>query len=437
MAAIGETTGVVKGEAVRRVNTQAGEYPELAYLVSCYPAVSHTFILREVVRLRKFGFRIHTVSINSPIELSAFTEAETQEVESTFYVKRRGVVRIVGDHIRSFVSRPWQYVRGMWLALQLTSLDLAHLLHHISYFVEAVVVGEWLRRNRLHHLHVHFANAGSTVALIVSKMYPVRYSITVHGSDEFYGVAFYRLKEKVEGASFICCVSQFCRSQLMRITSPELRDKFEICPLGVDPQQFQPVLHAQGGTFNICCVGRLVVGKGQGVLFEAVPEILRTHHNVHLHLVGDGPDKHVLEKTAHDYGIAANVTFHGAVNQRRVREILASADAFVLPSFAEGVPVSLMEAMAMCIPCISTTVAGIPELITSGVDGILVPPSDAEKLGGAIRKLIEDPDYRLRLGLAGRQTVIDRYNLQVNVAHLVHVFQKRVCQRAQDMTPNP
>ena len=403
------------------------EKPLLAYLIGCYPAITHTFILREILQLREIGFDIRTVSISSP-EKSADGPTETEKVESlrTFYVKARGLQNILADHARALISRPLRYIFGLWFALRLNGLDLGHLPHYVAYFVEAVVVGEWMRRGELCHLHVHFANASSTVALIVSKMYPVRYSITVHGPDEFYGEAFYRLREKIKGASFICCISQFCRSQLMKVTPVEDWPKLEVCLLGVDPTLFRPRPGPVEGEFHIACVGQLVARKGQAILLQAAAKLLRGGRRLHLEFIGDGVDRRALQELVARESIIPNVTFHGSVNQDRLRGLLGSTSVFVLPSFAEGVPVSLMEAMAMEIPCISTVIAGIPELISCNIDGILVPASDVDSLAEALEMLMDNPEYRLRLGRAGRLRVIERYNLQANTSRLAEVFQRRL-----------
>ena len=354
--------------------TNLGEGLVLAYLVSQYPAVSHTFILREIHQLRQLGIAIRTASIEpSTPGPNGFTEAESREAAATFCVKTRSPLRIVLDHATCFARRPRAYLAGLVSAFRLAGLDLKAVLYHLVYFAEAVTVGEWMRRNALPHLHVHFANAAATVALLVKKTHGIPYSVTVHGSDEFYGIEFYRLREKVAGASLVCCVSRFTRSQLMKASPREHWGKLEVCPLGVDPAVFKPVGSRAGDAFEILCVGRLVPAKGHSVLLAAVARLTGRGRRVQLSLVGDGPDRQALESIAAGLNIRERVHFHGSVNQDRILEFLERADAFVLLSFAEGIPVCLMEAMAMEIPCIATFVGGIPELIQSGEDGILVP----------------------------------------------------------------
>jgi colanic acid/amylovoran biosynthesis glycosyltransferase len=262
--------------------------------------------------------------------------------------------------------------------------------------------------------------------LIVSKMFGVTYSLTVHGPDEFYDVPGYRLAEKVSTAEVVCAIGLYARSQLMKISDPALWGKIKVTPLGVDPSVFTPrAFRAESPVFDVICVGRLVPAKGQHVLLSAVSRLLAKGRVLTLRLVGDGPDRKSLEAAAQQAGIQDQVIFEGAVNQDRIRDFFEKADVFALASFAEGIPVVLMEAMAMEIPCVSTWITGIPELIRDSIDGLLVAPSDSDALAGAIERLMDDSELRRRLGTAGRRRVIEKYNLRVNVARLAEVFNER------------
>jgi colanic acid/amylovoran biosynthesis glycosyltransferase len=400
--------------------------PSLAYLVSQYPAIRHTFILREVQQLRRMGLAVETVSIRAPqLSTDLGSAPEVQEAARTFYVKSRSFWKVLVDHLSFGVRRPFRYLSGLSRALRFGGYDLKACLYHLFYFIEAVVVGQRLSRKGLKHIHVHFANSGAIVALLIERMYGIQYSLTVHGSDEFYDVRFYHLREVIEHASFACCISRFCRSQIMKETAPEHWDKLEVSPLGVDPSVFLP-RHAHERPFTIACTGGLVFGKGQMGLLAAVAELRSRGHAVRLELVGDGPARGALEREAARLHITADVTFHGFVAEDDVRAILARTSVFVLPSFAEGVPVSLMEAMSMEVPCVSTYVGGIPELIHSGQDGILISPGDTGLLVDAIEELIDNPLLRQRLAKAGRRKVTEAYDLQASTERLVSIFERRL-----------
>jgi len=262
--------------------------------------------------------------------------------------------------------------------------------------------------------------------------------LTVHGPDEFYDVRAYRLAEKIEAASFVCCIGRYCRSQLMKLSPPQMWDKFEISPLGVDPNEFTPRPEpATSGSFQLLCVGRLVAAKGQRILLEAVRQLLAEGRPVRVGLAGDGPDRKQLERFSEENGLSDHVVFHGAVSHHQVREFCSQAHAFVLPSFAEGIPVALMEAMAMEVPCISTSIAGIPELIEPGKNGVLVAPSDTEGLARAVGKLMDYDDFRREIGEEGRRKVLRDYNLQKNVERLGRIFERRLgAGTAFEITPS-
>jgi glycosyltransferase involved in cell wall biosynthesis len=405
----------------------------LGYLISRYPAISHTFILREVVELRRLGLRIEVASINSPDRpASGLTAEERAEAERTFYVKAAGVGGALRAHVAAALRGPAAYLRGLVFAARLGGADLRKIVMAALYFAEAVMVGEWLRTAGLRHLHVHFATPAATVGMIAAKVFPISFSLTVHGPDEFYDAPGYLLAEKIAAADLVCAIGYYAQSQLMKLSDPADWEKIEVTPLGVDAALFRPVTAAAGSfrdgsgeAFEVICVGRLVPSKGQHVLLAAVAQLRRRGRGVRLRLVGDGPDRAGLEVAARRLAVEDAVVFEGAVNQDRIRDLYASADVFAMASFAEGIPVVLMEAMAMEIPCVSTWITGIPELIRDSIDGLLVAPSDVDGLAAAIARLMDDGELRRRLGAAGRRRVIENYNLRQNVARLAEVFDAR------------
>jgi colanic acid/amylovoran biosynthesis glycosyltransferase len=251
--------------------------------------------------------------------------------------------------------------------------------------------------------------------------------MTIHGPDEFNDPAGFLLREKVAAASFVCAISAYGRSQLARVSTSEHWDKIEVAPLGVDAGIFAPrTFRAAPEPLEIACVGRLAPAKAQRVLIGALSRLVRQGRSIRVRFVGDGPDRRVLEKEAAALGLTGRIAFEGSVNHDRVRDIYRETDVFALASFAEGVPVVLMEAMAMEIPCVATWITGIPELIRSELDGLLVPPADEEALACAIARLQDDPALRERLGKAGRLRVIEKYDLGANVRRLAAIFEARL-----------
>ena len=404
------------------------DVPRLAYLISRYPSLSHTFILREVLGLRASGLEIETASINDPDrDAEQLTQLERDAAETTFFVKRHGAIGAIRPHLRTLLRAPFSYVRGLLVALRLGGSDPRELLRWIFYFVEAVIVGDWMLRRGLDHVHVHFGGPVASVGLLVSRTFPVDFSLMIHGPDELYDVTGFRLREKLEQARFVSCIGRFALSQVLRISAPESWDKFDVTPLGVDPQTFSPQARPAGdGTFEVLCVGRLVPAKGQHVLLAALARLVDDGRTLRLRLVGDGPDRASLERDVEARGLGAHVVFEGAVNQDGIRDAYARADVFALASFAEGIPVVLMEAMAMELPCVTTWIAGIAELIRDSQDGLLVAPADPEALAAAIARLMDRPELRAELGRQGRKRVLERYCLEPNIARLAELLQRRL-----------
>ncbi len=400
----------------------------LGYLISQYPAISHTFILHEIRRLRHLGFEISVASINPPDRSAEqLTRIEREDAANTYYVKPDGIKGAIKAHFYTLMTQPLGYVRGLFFALRLGKFDLKKILYGFFYFVEAVMIGHWMRRLQLSHLHVHFAMAAASVGLILHRTFPIKYSITVHGPDDFYDTPGNYLTQKILEAAFICCISHFARSQLMMLSPHTAWDKLELSRLGVDPKIFTPrPFREEPNPYEVLCVGRLVPVKGQFILIEAVARLISEGRQLRLRFVGDGPDRQRLEDEVKQRQLTEQIVFEGAINQDRILDFYNSADVFTIASFAEGLPVVLMEAMAMEISCITTHITGIPELITSGKDGILVAASDIEALAEAIALLMDNPNLRLQIGKTGRQRVLKDYELQRNTERLADIFRRHL-----------
>ena len=429
-------------DAPQPLPAPAASRPAIAYLISRYPTLSMIFVLREVLALRALGFRIETASINPPDRpVPELTADEASEAARTYCVKRHGLPGALAAFLCTLAANPAGLLRGLALVLALGRLDLARLALNLMYFLEALMVGQWMRRNGLTHLHVHLASQAASVGLYVQRIFGYGYSLTVHGPDEFYAAQHHALTRKIAAARFIVCISSFARSQLMNLSPYEHWTRFTVVRLGVDPAHFDPAhfapwqpppqgreaLPADGQhPFEILCIGRLTPAKGQHLLIDAVAQLIQRGRGVRLRLAGSGPDEASLRRHAASLPTPQAIVFEGAVNQDRIRSLYAAADLFCLPSFAEGIPVVLMEAMSMQIPCVSTHIAGIPELIRDGVDGLLVPPSDLEALTAALARLMDDPALRRALALSARDRILSQYDLRANIQQLAQEFIRRI-----------
>ncbi|HJR05851.1 MAG TPA: glycosyltransferase family 4 protein [Pyrinomonadaceae bacterium] len=392
-----------------------------AYLVSQYPAANHTFVLREIKQLRALGFDIRVASVSAPDRDAArMTAEERAEMAETYYVKSIGFARALSINLGTLVARPAGYLKGLAFALKIGRLDLRKTARNLFYFAEGVVVGRWMEREQLTHVHAHFS---STVALLLTKTFPFSISATIHGPAEFVDPVGFSLREKIAASRFVCAISNYGRSQLMLSADARDWERIEVAPLGIEPEVFAPrPFRPEPETFEVICVGRLAAVKAQRILVAAIELLVREGRAVRLRLVGDGAERRSLEADVAARGLSESVVFEGWLNEDEVLARLRAADAFALASFAEGVPVVLMEAMASEIPCVATRITGIPELIRDRVDGLLVAPASAEELAEALGALMDDADLRRTLGAAGRVRVLEKYDLARNTAQLANIF---------------
>ena len=398
---------------------------KVAYLLSQYPTIGHTYLLREVLGLRDLGWDVPTASIRPPDRRAEdMPEAERAEAARTFYVLRGGPMALAADQFRVLCTRPGGYLAGLVYAIRLGGFDLRKCLYSMIYFAEAVRAGRWMISQGVTHFHSHFS---TTVALLITKVFPLTFSATIHGPEEFVDPSGFHLPQKIEAALFIRSISLFARSQMAQLVPYEMWERFEVAPLGIDPAEYEPAPFRESpGVYEIVCVGRLTPFKAPHILLESVHLLIQEGRKVRLRFVGDGPDRSSLEERIHRLGLSKQVLLEGWKNRDEVREFYRAADIFALASSAEGVPVVLMEAMAMQVPCVATRIAGIPELIRDGIDGLLVTPSDPAELAGAIARLLDDSALRRRLAEAGRIRVREKYHLAANVARLSEIFLRRL-----------
>ena len=386
----------------------------VAYLVSAYPAVSHTFIAREIDALRGRGIGVETFTIRRTPDDQLLSEADRVDAAEVFAVLPVRPWRLAWAHLSAIASRPSGYRRTLTRSLGMGTGSPRARLWQLFYFVEAIVVWDELRRRGIRHVHAHFANVACAVAMLAADFGApdgLSWSFTMHGSTEFENVTAFALAEKVQAAAFVACISDFCRSQLMKLVDPEHWQKLAIVRCGL------PVVHGPAPTpldderFRILCVGRLVPEKGQLILLRAVAHLREQGIRAHVVFVGDGPDAERLRRSIDALGLTEHAEMLGALGSGRVSELHRQTDVFCLPSFAEGIPVVLMEAMSVERPVVATSIAGIPELIRDGVSGALVPPGRPEPLTAALARLASDPELGRRWGRAGREQVERRYDI--------------------------
>jgi colanic acid/amylovoran biosynthesis glycosyltransferase len=393
----------------------------IGYFTNSYPRATDTFIQREVKGLRQRGIDVRTFSVRRTGADHDVGPEVMEEKRNTYYLLPIGPARLVLANISAFIRTPKRYLATFALALRTRQPGLRGFALQLAYFQEAVILGAECRRQGITHMHNHLGDNSGTVTLLLSKLIRVGYSITIHGPHIFFDPTHWALREKLKHSRFIACISHYCQSQMMLFSDRADWNRLQIVRCGVDVELFR-YRKVSEKVRKLLYAGRLAVEKGLPVLFESLRMLADQGYDFELTLVGDGVDRLELEKLGKEFGISQRLIFAGYVSQDGVREYLQQSDIFILPSFAEGVPVSLMEAMACGVPVLATYVGGVAELIEPERTGLLVPPADSFALSKAIARYFDDFDLRQQVSTLGRQKVATKFNLDMEVDKLAGLF---------------
>lgn len=391
----------------------------IGYIMNTYPLVSTTFIGREIAALERLGMTVRRYAIrqwNGDL-IDPGDRAEQAKTDYLLGNNIRLVVCLVGTVLRS----PRRFLSALGLTFRLMKNAQGGVVRHIAYLAEASVLADLTKRDGITHLHAHFSVNSTTVAMLAQVLGGPKYSFTVHGPDELLAPQQNSTCEKVARAAFVACISHFARSQVMLFSDEAHWNKLQIVHCGVVPADYGQREHGAFGK-RILFIGRLVAVKGVPLLLEAVAAAKLKHPDLRLTIVGDGRDRQKREAQAALLKLGTSVNFTGYQDQAAVAALLERSDILVLPSFAEGVPVVLMEAMASRLPVIASRIAGIPELVEDGVSGFLVPPGNVEELAKKLSALLSDPALCARMGLAGRAKVEKEFAVDQEAAKLARLF---------------
>jgi colanic acid/amylovoran biosynthesis glycosyltransferase len=384
---------------------------KVAYLVNQYPKVSHAFIRREIRAVEMAGVAVSRYSLRRAGE-QLLDSADCAEAERTQVLQETGALTLVRAVLVVALGAPLRFVRGLRLALALGGRSPRGRFHHLAYLAEACLLLRGLRREKIGHVHTHFGTNSATVALLCCALGDVRFSFTAHGPEEFDLAWPWSLRNKIESAAFVVAVSNFGRSQLYRQCGHQHWPRIHVVPCGVDQQFLEGEPSAIREPRRLLCIGRLAEQKGQLLLIEALARLQRAGRDPHLTLIGEGELRAELEQAIAAHGLQGNVEMVGSADGRTIRRALDDACALVLPSFAEGLPVVIMEAMARGRPVLSTYVAGIPELVQPGQNGWLVPAGSVEALATAMQAILDAPVEQLaELGRRGRALVAEQHDI--------------------------
>jgi len=395
-----------------------GELAKVVELVNQYPQPSHTFVRREIHGLEATGFDVLRVSVRETREDLADPE-DRAELDRTRALLGAGFPRLLFAVLWTALRNPIRMGAVVFGCLRLASRSERGLLAHAAYLAEACLLLRWCRSDRADWIHAHFGTNATTVAMLCRRLGGPPFSFTVHGPEEFDQPRALALPEKMREAAFTVAISEYGRSQLMRWADPTIWPRLHVVRCGIDAARTAEFIAPVPETSRLVCVARLSEQKGLFVLLDALDELSRGGVRFDLHIVGDGPLRESIEDRLSELGLEESVKLLGWQDGSTVNEELRNARGFVLPSFAEGLPVVLMEALGVGRPVVTTFVAGIPELVEDGRNGWLVPAGSAPDLARALRALLEaSPNDLEEMGRCGARRVAEQHDARVSAERL-------------------
>jgi len=394
----------------------------IAYLVNQYPTTSHSFIRREIHALEAQGVEVLRFSIQ-PLREQLVNEADRLERGRTRVVLGAGAAGHALSVLACAVRRPAAALRALILAIRLGWRSDRGLLRHLAYLAESCVLTRWLQRAGADHVHAHFGTNPAMVAMLCRELGGPTFSFTVHGPEEFDKPQFLGLREKVQRAAFVVAISSFGRGQLYRWARSEDWPKIEVVRCGVDEDLLRAPAAPVPADPRLVCVARIAEQKGHLLLVEAAALLAAEGLDFQIVLVGEGPMRHQVEELIQRRGLTDRFLLTGRLDGRQVREAILGSRALVLPSFAEGLPVVVMEALALRRPVIATAIAGNPELLEAGVTGWLVPAGSVEALAGAMRAALQaSPVLLEEMGRAGAVLIALQHDVSREARKLAMLF---------------
>jgi colanic acid/amylovoran biosynthesis glycosyltransferase len=396
---------------------------KIAYLVNQYPQPSQTFIRREIAALESMGVSVDRFTVRrwNGTLVDPGDQAEAARTRAVLDVGAFGLLMAM---LRTKLRSPVRFFRAFCDAIRLGRKSDRGVIYHLIYLAEACVLVRWLREAQIEHVHAHFGTNSTAVALLCRSLGGPTYSFTCHGPEEFDRPEALKLGEKVARAKFAVTISEYGRSQLYRWCDHAHWSRIHVVHCGLDEMFLAEPPAPPTRTAKLVCVGRLAEQKGQLVLVEAATRLLAAGEHLELLLIGDGPMRPQIERLIARANAQAQIRIGGWMSNDEVRQHLLESRAMVLPSFAEGLPVVVMEALALGRPVISTYVAGIPELVETGKCGWLVPAGSVEALCEAMRDALHASKERLaEMGAEGARRVRERHDAKVEAAKLKKLFE--------------
>jgi glycosyltransferase involved in cell wall biosynthesis len=393
----------------------------LIYIIGTYPGLTTTFIDREIRALQQQGVRVRIISIRKPHTILSFDQRELQKITS--YLIPTDWLKFIIAHLRFAFLKPRAYFGALLELSNSPHPNFAARLRTLLHFASGVYAAQLISEHPCDHIHAHFVDRASTVALVAGRLLGKPYSVTAHANDIYINPILLPLK--LSQASFVATCTEYNRQHLQKTV--HLNGKLRCLYHGLDLESYQPsASHVMDVIPTIISVGQLKEKKGFQYLLQACQILKSQNYIFNCQIIGEGNLRQELERQIREFSLQNFVTLRGALPHEGVIREYQRSTIFVLPCVTgsngdrDGIPNVILEAMAMQLPVISTQHSGIPEVIRDGFNGLLVPPADADNLAYAIATLIDDPSMRIQLGKSGRKTVMERFNSMQNARLLLN-----------------
>ena len=402
------------------------EKVKVAYVVVMFPCYSETFVLREILELTRRGVEVTILSLRAFSEKIMDDDARPL-LPHTIYSPYLFSFPLLFSNLIFLAKHPLVYAGLIRLFLSRLIRNPVALLKTLTLFPKSVHFARILERRKIQHLHAHFVNYPGTAAYIISRLTGIPFSMTAHAHDIFQNRLL--LCEKIARAERTFAISEFNRNYILKSCPGVQGAGVEVVHCGLDLSRVRYGAKVEEGHL-ILSVGRLVAIKGFDTLIEAVGILRERGRTVRCVIVGEGPERGGLIRMIDRLSLRGVVEMAGEQTPARVRALMERARVFILPSrpadrksgVMDGIPVSLMEAMAGGVPVISCPVSGIPELVVEGRTGLLVPPGDAKRLADASERLLTDNDLRERCARGGRERIESEFDIRKSVDRVLKVF---------------
>lgn len=407
---------------------------KIAYIMSRFPKLTETFVLYEILEQLRLGTEVEVYPLLR--HRSDVRHPDVDSILGTVHYSSFLSWDIARANAHYVLRSPLRYLKTVSEVFWGVLPSRNFLIGAAGIFLKAVWIAQQAEQRGVTHVHAHFATHPAVAALIVQRLTGIPFSFTAHGSDLHVDQTM--LDKKVEAADFAIAISSYNKKMMLAICGAQADSKIHIIHCGVDTNFFAPRAQRKSpGPLKIICVASFEEVKGHKYLIEACALLRKRDIDFTCCLVGDGPLREQFTSQVQSAGLGERVVIEGGCARPKVRDLLQQSDVAVLASAPtrngkrEGIPVSLMEAMACGLPVVSSDISGIPELVHNGRTGLLVPPANSAALADALQELQENPELRHRLGQSAREAVVRDFSLTSSAATLNYLFARHAAPLVQ------